>query len=582
MPKIIIPCCDASLPVVKINSFLFDKFWPEAIVHYLGFSAPEYDFYNNNHKFYSLAPEQTGGASGWTRHIHKHVKDMTDEFVIFSLDDFLLCEKPNIGMINIALKLMTKNKNIGRFDLTFDSQVEGNCLEVGSISSHNIVTKHPRAPYRISTQPAVWDREFLLQFLDNDWNPWEFEIKGTYEASSQAMPQQTMAFSDTDMATYPVRTVAKGAVSRHNPGKFNVLGLHTSTIKELVAEGFFKEEDAIWGQHADSPPGFFEKGGYNFHPGFLDFHPTSKTGFKEYHSVYDDPEFPMLTVNLWDASFSHTLTHPDFGYISTQAEKSPRGKKIRFLSRLQKYHDDCGVTIFTDRFLDRDAIRSVDSKIKIGWILEPPVVHPWAYEKIDSYIEELDYLFTFSEEVTSKYSKARTFSWCSIRLDHNDWGVHEKNKLCSMIASDKKWAPGHQLRHQVATDLSRKHGIELWGRGFKEFPQHGKILSLKDYMFSIVIQNCQLDTFFTDFVDPLATGTIPIYWGTRNVARHFNTDGIIFFDTLEELDNILSNLTEEDYYCRIEAVRDNFERAKEFWRSDDQLAKKIYEVLREK
>jgi hypothetical protein len=101
-------------------------------------------------------------------------------------------------------------------------------------------------------------------------------------------------------------------------------------------------------------------------------------------------------------------------------------------------------------------------------------------------------------------------------------------------------------------------------------------------MFSIVIQNCQLDTFFTDFVDPLATGTIPIYWGTRNVARHFNTDGIIFFDTLEELDNILSNLTEEDYYCRIEAVRDNFERAKEFWRSDDQLAKKIYEVLREK
>ena len=151
-----------------------------------------------------------------------------------------------------------------------------------------------------------------------------------------------------------------------------------------------------------------------------------------------------------------------------------------------------------------------------------------------------------------------------------------------MIASKKREAPGHILRHRVASELSKKHDIDLWGGGYKNFPQHGKILALKDYMFSIVIQNCQLDTFFTDFVDPLATGTIPIFWGTHNVDKYFNPDGFIMFDTFEELENILDNLTEKDYYNRIDAVKDNFERSKKYWRSDDQLGEMLHKILRER
>jgi hypothetical protein len=351
------------------------------------------------------------------------------------------------------------------------------------------------------------------------------------------------------------------------------------TIKELISEGFFKEDQLIWGQWQGKVPGFFEKGGYDFHPGFLDYHETSKTHFKEYHCVYDDPKYPMLTVNLFDSSFSHTLTHPDFGYISTNAEKSPRGKFIKFVSGQRSYDKDCGITLFTDHCLRSDIIKKVNSKMKVGWILEPPVIHSWAYSNIDEYINELDYLLTFSDEVSEKYENAITFPWCSIRLDHNDWGMHEKSKKISMIASSKKQAPGHILRHEVAEKLSDKYDIELWGHGYNSFPQHGKILALKDYMFSIVIQNCKMDTFFTDFVDPLATGTIPIFWGTENVDKYFNPDGFITFNSLEELENILSSLTEKDYYDRIEAVKDNFERSKNYWRSDDQLGKMLHKLM---
>lgn len=578
--KIIVPCCDESLPIVKINSFLFNKFWPDAEVHYLGFSKPDFKFYNQNHYFHSLANKQEGGASKWTRYIYNFLSQIDDEHILFSIDDYWLCDFPNMEMINLAHKIIDGNKKVGRFDLTFDSQVEGNLIKAKKIRNFQLCVKDPRAPYRVSTQPAIWNVKYLCELLDNDWSPWQFELGGT-RLAFQKYPDlyHTFCFSDEDMRTYALRTIAKGAVSRHNQGKYNVLGLKIETIKELIKEGFFKEEELIWGQWNGAVPSFHEKEGYNFHPGFLDYHETSKTGFKEYHSVYDDSEYPMLTVNLFDASFSHTLNHPDFGYISTNAEKSPRGKFIKFVSQIKDYKQDCGITLFTDRYLKKEIIAQVKSKIKVGWILEPPVIHPWAYQNIDSYINELDYLLTFSEEVTKKYKNAITFPWCSIRLDKKDWKVHDKKKMLSMIASNKRQAPGHILRHQVAESLAEKYNIELWGGGYKSFPQHGKIHALKDYMFSVVIQNCNMDTFFTDFVDPLATGTIPIFWGTKNVNKYFNPDGIITFETFEELENILSNLTEKDYYDRIEAVKDNFERSKKYWRSDDQLGKMLHNLM---
>jgi len=580
IPEIYIPCCDDSLPIVKINSYLFNKLWPSAKVNYLGFKKPEFNLYSENHKFHSIAEVQEGGASKWTRYIHNFLKDVESDTIIFSIDDYLLCTPPNLKMIEFATNFLRKNKKVGRFDLTFDSQIEGNILPIKNIKKYNIGVKHPKAPYRISTQPAIWDRNFLLGILDHDWSPWDFELRGTHQVSTSNKIEQTFCFYDNNLENYPIRTIAKGAVSRFNPDGFNVLGMPVELIKELVSQKFIDEDKLMWGQHSNNPPSFQSKEGYNFHPSFLEYHPTSKTAFEEYNCIYDDPDSPLLTVNLWDKNFVHTLNHPDFGYITSQGEKAPRGKKLRFVPFKKRFKDYSGITIFTDRYLNSESINSVDCPVKIGWIMEPPVVHPWAYEAVPKIIDDLDYLFSFSDELSEKYDKCHTFSWCYIRLNHTDWGIHKKNKMLSMIASKKNWAPGHILRHKIADKLSEKNNIDLWGHGFKPFPQHGKILALKDYMFSIVIQNCQLDTFFTDFVDPLVTGTIPIYWGTKKVSEKFDENGIIFFDSFEELEDILNNLTEEDYYSRMNAIKNNFEIAKTYWRSDDQLADFIRKTVK--
>ena len=163
-PTVYIPCCDASLDVVKINSYLFNKFWPDAKVVYLGFSKPEYDFYNKNHTFVSMAPEQIGGSSSWTRYIHDYLATVEDELVLFSIDDYLVCKPPDGEMLDAVVSLMNKNQKIGRFDLTFDSQVEGSYTSVGKYRGFDVIQKYPKSQYRISTQPSIWRREFLLKF----------------------------------------------------------------------------------------------------------------------------------------------------------------------------------------------------------------------------------------------------------------------------------------------------------------------------------------------------------------------------------------------------------------------------------
>ena len=101
-----------------------------------------------------------------------------------------------------------------------------------------------------------------------------------------------------------------------------------------------------------------------------------------------------------------------------------------------------------------------------------------------------------------------------------------------MIYSNKIMFEGHKLRHHIANNIK---DVDLFGRGTPN-PIDNKEESLVDYRYSIVIENSKTDNYFTEkLIDCLAVGTIPIYWGCSNLNDYFNLEGIITFNTLEEL-----------------------------------------------
>jgi hypothetical protein len=135
-----------------------------------------------------------------------------------------------------------------------------------------------------------------------------------------------------------------------------------------------------------------------------------------------------------------------------------------------------------------------------------------------------------------------------------DRQIFEKTKLVSMVSSNKSMVPGHIKRLEFVNKF--KDQVDLFGRGIRDISC--KEEALKDYMFSIAVENAVYDTYFTEKItDCFATGTIPIFYGCRGITEYFNEDGIIFLD-----DNFdISSLTEDLYYSKMDAVKDNFERS---------------------
>ena len=139
---------------------------------------------------------------------------------------------------------------------------------------------------------------------------------------------------------------------------------------------------------------------------------------------------------------------------------------------------------------------------------------------------------------------------------------------------------GHKLRHVIIDYLIKNNTniVDFYGERFNNLPytktksytqehsgQHEsnqKINGLQSYMFSITIENCKSDYWFTEkLIDCFLTGTVPIFWDA-SIHKFFNVRGMLIFDTLEECINIINNLTVEKYTEMLPYIRENLKQQK--------------------
>ena len=139
------------------------------------------------------------------------------------------------------------------------------------------------------------------------------------------------------------------------------------------------------------------------------------------------------------------------------------------------------------------------------------------------------------------------------------------------MVSNKTFTYGHQFRHQCAKSIISK--VDLYGSAVTGLHTY-KLDACKHYRFQVVVENSKYEHYFTEkIIDCFLSGVIPIYWGTNKVNEHFDKNGIITFNSLEELTEIVDNLNENEYTKRLDSVRKNFEIAKEFSYSEDWIYK---------
>jgi len=227
-------------------------------------------------------------------------------------------------------------------------------------------------------------------------------------------------------------------------------------------------------------------------------------------------------------------------------------------------------------FVDQQIINGLQfsKKCKFGWLCESSEViadlNLWVKQNTSVLQESYEKIFVNDESflpLSSVYEyvpPASNMPWIKERT------ICKKNKLVSIIASNKNYTTGHKLRHEIINKYKNK--IEIFGSCYKRIETKDE--GIVPFMFSFCIENSKYDLYYTEKVlDAIACGTIPIYWGTEKIKTIFNTNGFIFLNDSFDIDS----LTPELYESKLSYVEENLKILKQIKCADDVVHSKMKE-----
>lgn len=199
----------------------------------------------------------------------------------------------------------------------------------------------------------------------------------------------------------------------------------------------------------------------------------------------------------------------------------------------------------------------------IAWLLEPHGLRPGPYHDALEFEDYFGAVLTFDTRYTHR-KKWRFYPFGGSWIHPQDWGLKNKSRVVSILASQKNTTEGHKLRHAVRDRYLDQ--IEDFGFGM----QVPKLEAMGPFMYSVIIESCRQSDYFTEkLIDCISVGTVPIYWGSPRLNVRFDMRGIITFQNVDELEEILPNLSRQDYAERLPAIGRNMEQAKKYRCTED-------------
>lgn len=273
-------------------------------------------------------------------------------------------------------------------------------------------------------------------------------------------------------------------------------------------------------------------------------------------------------IKIFDQEFAHE------SYCGSKIGKNESKNIIWDRSRQINEGD---IVFFTDSLLSMVDSVSVNCK-KVAWLIEPPEVNSSSYDYIRNNWQKFDLVLTHQESLLCLSDRIKILPmWCSWVSPQNQ-KITEKIKLISIISSNKRDTIGQKLRHEIIDAIKSDIDLDIFGGltsggGYK--PIDDKSEGLSPYMFSIIIENAKSPYLFTEkIIDCLLTGTVPIYWGASKIGEFFNMKGFITFNNLDDVQNIVNEISEEKYKEMMPYLLENFNTAKQYLTIEDYFYEK--------
>lgn len=239
--KVLVATSDKTSHILTAFEYLMDKYCPELIdIEILGYGV--FPKLGEKYNIISLHSHQKS-INEWCERLHKHITTLPDEYVIFGLEDLLPVRPINYKTFNLGFELMQLNSSVGRYELGTGHCWHSNTSELNGTPFYLYGSE---SLYRISTQWAIWRREYLLEYLRNAWSAWDFEIEGSRIASIDG---RDVICSYKDHAWHWVHS----ALSGKYPDMVNVIDIDRKDVEDMIAIGILQRDKLQLGIDLNSP-----------------------------------------------------------------------------------------------------------------------------------------------------------------------------------------------------------------------------------------------------------------------------------------------------------------------------------------
>lgn len=218
----------------------------------------------------------------------------------------------------------------------------------------------------------------------------------------------------------------------------------------------------------------------------------------------------------------------------------------------------------------------------IGLVFESQSIFP--YQEVERVINDFDIVFTHSSVLLEKYNNTRWIPgggiWVGGTINKDLLGgsdgeikLYDKSKNISMVSSGKSMCKLHVDRLNLANYIfynnEYRSSVDMFGTFNDDKQKWVPIIdSLKDYRFSIAIENFIDKDYFTEkLLNCFATGTIPIYIGATDLSKRFDIDGIIQCSSIQDIVKFINqnkNNLSELYNSKLESINRNFNLCKKY------------------
>ena len=158
--KILVCSCDKNKDTFEGFHHCMEKYWK-------GHPKIIYKTETIDNPYYKTIKVDVA-LSKWTKGIRETLKQIDDNQILLMIDDLFIHKPVDIKRIKYASEHLTGNIAMFNFEKSFDKNDEETDLIGFKKRQHG-------SPYELSLMCGLWDKEKLIDILENDSDPWSVE-----------------------------------------------------------------------------------------------------------------------------------------------------------------------------------------------------------------------------------------------------------------------------------------------------------------------------------------------------------------------------------------------------------------------